>query len=69
MPLTKQYLSYQSLSTFGLVTGRSSNALLVARRDRPLLISPCLDSIVVWDPKTSSKVQILHMFSLPKVYY
>ena len=56
MPLTKQYLTYQCFSSFGLVTGRSSNALLVSGRDRPLVISPCLDSIVIWDPKTSNKV-------------
>lgn len=59
MPLTKQYLTYHCLNSFGLVTGRLSNALLVPGRDRPLVISPCLDNIVIWDSKTSNKVKTL----------
>ena len=65
MPVTKQYLRYEESSTFGVVCSRKAGALLFDgkdlhknRRGRNLVLAPALDHVIIWDLKTSEKVNI-----------
>ena len=62
MPLTKQYLRYVHQASFGVVSGRKSNAILVAARkgggkaNQPRIIAPAVEDIIIWDPRRGEKV-------------
>ena len=62
MPLTKQYLRYVHQASFGVVSGRKSNAILAAARkgggkaDQPRIIAPAVEDIIIWDPRKGEKV-------------
>ena len=64
MPLTKQYLRYVHQASFGVVSGRKSNAILLAgeggRKTRQLrIIAPAVEDIIIWDPRKGEKVPSL----------
>lgn len=62
MPLTKQYLRYAHLASFGVVSSRKSNAILLdvakgkARQLR--IIAPALEDIIIWDPRKGERVSV-----------
>ncbi|XP_019858403.1 PREDICTED: WD repeat-containing protein 3-like [Amphimedon queenslandica] len=66
MPVTKQYLRYEESSAFGVVCSRKAGALLFDghlldknRKGRRLALAPALDHVIIWDLKTSEKVEVL----------
>ena len=58
MPLTKQYLRYVHQASFGVVSGRKSNAILLAGKGGGQLriIAPAVEDIIIWDPRKGEKV-------------
>lgn len=59
MPVTKQYLRYESSGAFGVVCSRKTGALLINEKkgkDQVLAaISPALEHVIIWNLKTSQK--------------
>lgn len=59
MPLTKQYLTYRAECSYGVVTGRKGGALLTRGEGRRLVaVSPALEDIKIWEPRTSTVVRL-----------
>lgn len=57
MPLTKQYLRYVRQASFGVVSSRESNAVLVeASRGQLKVAAPALEDVIVWDLRIREKV-------------
>lgn len=60
MPLTKQYLTYSAEGRYGVVAGRKGGACLLpgGRRDRLLAVTPALEDVKLWDPRTNTVVSL-----------
>ena len=56
MPLTKQYLRYVELCSFGVINGRKGNAVLLPSPSRTHVAAPALEDVVLWDPRKGEKV-------------
>ena len=67
MPLTKQYLTYSAECRYGVVTGRKGGAVLMRGGSgrRVVALSPALEDVKIWDPRTSNIVSsTAHSLSL-----
>ncbi len=63
MPLTKQYLRYVHQVSFGVVSSRKSNAILVEAGQRKAgyqlrVAAPALQDVIIWDLKRREKVSV-----------
>ena len=58
MPVTKQYLTYTAECRYGVVSGRKGGACLLpgTRKGHYLAVSPALEDVKIWDPRTCTVV-------------
>ena len=60
MPVTKQYLRFEHSATFGVVSGRKANVLLLSTtresKRRQLIVAPVAEDVILWDPRRGDKV-------------
>lgn len=58
MGLTKQYLRYVHKASFGVVTSRKGDAIIVHSGHQGMTVaSPALEDVVLWDLRKGEKVR------------
>lgn len=68
MGLTKQYLRYVHKASFGVVTSRKGDAIIVRSGHQGTTVaSPALEDVILWDLRKGEKVRSVRR--LPPVVF